>query len=164
MNIHEAIEYLDKQITNPSAGLPEELFLFVSRVTPMVNVDLLIKDESERVLLSWRHDRFAGTGWHVPGGIVRYQESMETRLVKVAETEIGAAVEFDPVPIAVNQIIDNKLVARGHFVSVLYKCSISSKYSPKNVGLASNDPGYLMWHDACPDNLIRYHEIYRKYM
>ena len=164
MDIREAIECLDKQIMNPSTGLPEELFLFISRVTPMVNVDLLIKDESGRVLLSWRHDQFAGTGWHVPGGIVRYQESMEKRLVKVAETEIGTAVEFDPVPIAINQIIDDQLEARGHFISILYKCFLSNKYAPENIGLSKKDAGYLMWHDACPENLIKYHEIYRKYM
>jgi len=44
MNIHEAIKFLDKQIPNPSLGLPEEVFLFISRTTPIVNVDLLIKD------------------------------------------------------------------------------------------------------------------------
>ncbi len=79
MNIHEAIEFLDKQIHNPSSGLPEELFLFISRITPMVNVDLLIKDENGRALLSWRDDQFAGTGWHVPGGIVRFKENMEDK-------------------------------------------------------------------------------------
>ena len=51
-NIHKAVEFLDKQISNPSSGLPEEVFLFVSRLTPMVNVDLLIKDEKRRTLLS----------------------------------------------------------------------------------------------------------------
>ena len=56
MNIHKVIEFLDKQISNLSLGLPEEIFLFVSRTTPLVNVDLLIKDENGRTLLSWRDE------------------------------------------------------------------------------------------------------------
>lgn len=35
MNIHETIKFLDKQIPNPSLGLPEEVFLFISRITLM---------------------------------------------------------------------------------------------------------------------------------
>ena len=163
MNVHEAIEFLDKQIPHPSSGLPQEVFLFISRITPMVNVDLLIKDENGRTLLSWRDDQFAGTGWHVPGGIVRFKENIETRLLKVAEKEIGAIVEFDPVPIAINQIILSHNT-RGHFISILYKCFLSSNYIPKNTGLSNNDVGYLKWHNSCPMNLVKVHEIYRSYI
>ena len=163
MNIHKAIEFLEKQIPNPSLGLPEEIFLFISRTTPLVNVDLLIKDENNRTLLSWRDDQYSGKGWHVPGGVVRFKEKLETRLLKVAEIEIGATVKFDPVPIAINQIMCEHNT-RGHFISILYKCFLSSEYIPKNEGLSNKDPGYLMWHGSCPENLIKAHEIYRKYI
>lgn len=163
MNIREAIEFLDKQISNPSSGLPEDVFLFISRITPIVNVDLLIKDEKGRTLLSWRDDQYAGVGWHLPGGVVRFKENMEKRLLKVAEKEIGTVVEFDPVPIAINQVICDH-DTRGHFISILYKCFLSSKYIPKNTGLSKTDNGYLMWHDSCPVNLIKVHEMYRKYI
>ena len=163
MNISEAIEFLDTEIANPSLGLPEELFIFISRITPMVNVDLLIKDENKRVLLAWRDDPFAGTGWHVPGGIVRFKENLEKRVIKVAETEIGTAVEFDPVPIAINQIIWEH-DTRGHFISILYQCFLSSNYIPENRGLSNKDKGYLMWFDSCPDNLVQVHQIYKAYM
>ncbi len=163
MNIHEAIEFLDKQISDPLSGLPEELFLFISRLTPMVNVDLLIKDENGRTLLSWRDDSFAGAGWHLPGGIVRFKEKLEERVLKVAETEIGTVVEFDSVPVAINQVIC-KHDTRGHFISILYKCFLSSKFIPTNTGLTNTDKGYLMWHDSCPKNMLEVHEMYRKYI
>ena len=134
MNIHQAIEFLEKQIPNPSVGLPEEIFLFVSRMIPMVNVDLLIKDEKGRILLSWRDYKYDGVGWHVPGGIVRFKEKLEIRILKVAEEEIGVKVEFDPVPITVNQVICNHNT-RGHFISLLSKCFLSSKFIPKNTGI-----------------------------
>lgn len=165
MNIHETIELLDRQISNPSSGLPEDIFLFITRLTPMVNVDLLIKDENRRTLLSclsWRDDAFS-TGWHVPGGIIRFKEDMKTRIKKVAETEIGADVQFEPVPIAINQIISDH-DTRGHFISILYKCFLSNKFIPKNTGLSKTDVGYLMWHDSCPENMVKVHEMYRKYI
>ena len=163
MKIREAIQYLEQQIANPRQGLPEDIFLFISRLTPLVNVDLLVKDERGRTLLGWRVDQYAGAGWHLPGGIVRYKEKMEDRVQKVAETEMGAAVEFNPVPLAINQIVCDH-DTRGHFISHLYQCFLSGKYIPKNAGLTNMDNGYLEWHDACPANLVKVHEIYRKYI
>ena len=118
MNILEAIKNLENHIANPKDGLPEEVFLFVSRIIPMVNVDLLIKDENKRTLLAWRNDEFCGTGWHIPGGIIRYKEKIETRIQKVAEVEIGAIVKFNPIPISYNEIIINELKTRGHFTTL----------------------------------------------
>jgi ADP-ribose pyrophosphatase YjhB (NUDIX family) len=164
MNIADAIAILDKQVTNPSTGLPEELFFYISRTTPLVNVDLLIKDENKRTLLSWRDDKYCGNGWHLPGGIVRFKETLETRVKKVAETEIGIDVDFDVAPIALNQVIIPEHNIRGHFISILYKCFLSNTFTPKNKGLSREAAGYLVWHDFCPDNLIKVHEMYRKYI
>ncbi len=164
MNIVDAIAILKKQVPNPSAGLPDELFYYISGITPLVNVDLLIKDENGRTLLSWRDDPYAGRGWHVPGGIVRFRELLETRLKKVVETEIGAPVDFDPNPIAVKEIICDERDVRGHFVSFLYKCSMPSSFVPENKGISVTDPGYLMWHEKCPDNLLKFHDIYKEYL
>lgn len=163
MDINKAIKFLGKQIPNPSLGLPEEVFLFVSRMTPMVNIDLLIKDKKGRTLLSWRNNKYDGVGWHIPGGIIRFKEKMETRILKAAKKEIGATIKFKPLPIAMNQVIcDHK--TRGHFISFLYKCSISDKFIPKNKGLKKGDDGYLAWHDSCPENLLKVHEMYRKFI
>ncbi len=164
MNISEAINLLVRQVPNPSAGLPDEVFYYVSRTTPLVNVDLLVKDENGRTLLSWRSDQYAGTGWHVPGGIVRFKETLETRIQHVALAELGAAVTFEPLPIAVNEMINPDRDIRGHFISFLYRCCLPSSFVPQNEGRTKHDPGYLMWHALCPDNLIRFHEVYRPYI
>lgn len=164
MDIDEAIGYLEKNVANPEIGLPEEIFLFISRITPMVNIDLLIKDENGRTLLSWRDDKYSKAGWHLPGGILRYKEKLESRIQKVAEIEIGTMLEFEPVPIAFNQFIIPELSTRGHFISFLYKCFFSNKYELKNIGLSDKEHGYLKWHNTCPENIIKVHEIYRKYI
>ncbi|HNW44013.1 MAG TPA: NUDIX domain-containing protein [Elusimicrobiales bacterium] len=164
MDIKEAVVVLTKQVPDPSLGLPDDVFYYVSRVTPMVNVDLLVKDEKGRTLLAWRNDQYAGQGWHLPGGIVRFRETLETRILKVAETEIGAAVTFEPQPLAINQIINPALDIRGHFISVLYKCSLSGAFEPRNEGVARTDAGYLKWHETCPDDLLKLQDIYRKFI
>ena len=162
--LQEAVKLLDDNIVNASQGLPDEVFYFISRTTPLINVDLLIKDENGRTLLAWRDDPYAGTGWHVPGGIIRYKETFETRIQKVAETEIGCRIQFEPDPIAVNQMIHQEHRNRGHFISLLYQCYLESSFSPANKGLNSEDAGYLEWHAQCPDNMIVYHDVYKTYI
>ena len=162
--IAEAIATLEKKVPDPTQGLPDEIFYYISKTTPLVNVDLLIKDEGGRTLLSWRDDQFAGSGWHLPGGILRFKETLETRIQKVAETEIGTLVDFDPNPVTINQIIANDCDIRSHFISILYKCFLSEENILENNGLFIDDPGYIMWYNNCPRDLLEYHEIYRNYI
>ncbi len=163
MNLAKAIAQIEENIADPSSGLSDEIFRFISRLTPLVNVDLLIQDNNNHVLLAWRDDPYAGKGWHIPGGIVRYKECLETRIQQVAETEIGTQIQFNPEPIAINEVICRHHT-RGHFISLLYKCSLHSDFIPSNTNLAPTDPGYLLWHNTCPDNLILTHEMYRSYI
>ncbi|MFA6280892.1 MAG: NUDIX domain-containing protein [Candidatus Omnitrophota bacterium] len=164
MNITKAIAVLSKKAPKPELGLPQELFYYISKTTPLVNVDLLIKDERGRILLAWRDDEHCGKGWHVPGGIVRFKETIEARIKKVAKTEIGTSISFEKVPLAIIQLIHPELKVRSHFISILYKCFVSGKFVPKNEGLSEKDPGYLKWHDNCPKNILKFHKLYRKYM
>lgn len=163
MNIESAIAFLEKHIQDARIGLPDDIFYFVSRVTPMINIDLLIKDERGRSLLSWRNDPYAGTGWHIPGGIIRHKEPILNRVRKVAETEIKTQVDFDPEPIAINEIIAPHK-NRAHFISLLFVGRLDSKFQPNNGNLKPNEPGFLAWHNDCPNDLLKFHEIYRKYI
>src|SRR5689334_24697930 len=93
------ISELEAALGDPRQGLPEELFLFVSRITPLINVDLLIHDDQSRTLLTWRDDEFYGAGWHVPGGIIRFKESVATRVHACAREELGAEIAYDEAPV-----------------------------------------------------------------
>jgi len=73
-------------------------------------------------------------------------------------------VEYDPEPIAIKQIITPGKVIRGHFISLLFNCHLSGSFVPDNKGLSQHDPGYLKWHDACPGDLLKYHDVYREYL
>jgi len=150
---------------DPRAGLPEELFLFIGRMTPLVNVDLLIQDTKKRTLLTWRSDRFYGPGWHVPGGVVRYKEAAAERVHAVARLELEAAVTFDPAPILVNENINLRARDRAHAISLLYRCRLASGLDPRRrYTHESPAPDQWLWHERCPTNLIPEQRAYAALM
>ena len=51
--LRRGIEALEAGQGDPRRGLPDDVFLFVSRIVPLVNVDLLIQDDRSRTLLTW---------------------------------------------------------------------------------------------------------------
>ena len=157
------IEALDRRVPTAQEGLPEDIFLFVSRMTPMVNVDLLIQNEAGETLLAWRDDEYAGKGWHVPGGIVRYKETFESRIQKVAQSELGSEVNWDPDIKAIHQVLVEH-TNRGHFISMLYACELPHDYVINNTDLTPASPGFLKWHSECPDNMVAVHDVYRSYI
>src|SRR5450631_77909 len=110
------LEQILAGIADPRLGLPDEVFHFIRRLTPLMNVDLLIRRDNE-TLLAWREDEFE-TGWHIMGGIIRYRESALTRIAEVARIEIGATVTSEPSPCNMFSELDHP---RGHFISLLYR-------------------------------------------
>jgi ADP-ribose pyrophosphatase YjhB (NUDIX family) len=162
--LSQAILASERAAGDASRGLPEEVFLLVSRLTPLVNVDLLIKDESRRTLLTWRDDGTYSAGWHVPGGIVRFKEKIQERLAAVAELELGAKVSFRTEPLAIHEIMAHARTVRGHFISFLYECALLGPPDEAlRYGQGDPRPGQWAWHEKCPDNLISVHEIYRRF-
>ena len=119
MSIAKALNTLDLIVPDPKLGLPDEMFHFISRTTPLVNVDLLIKDERNRTLLAWRNDAYCERGWHIPGGIIRFKETFEERLKKVVELKIGTSVDVNPSPIAINELISQLTDVRGSLSEIL---------------------------------------------
>ncbi len=67
--LSNAVGVLNSLIPDATGGLREDVFLLVSRLLPLVNVDLLVQGQVRGTLLTWRDDAFYGPGWHVPGGI-----------------------------------------------------------------------------------------------
>lgn len=161
--LEQAIAFIESHIDDAKIGLPFPVFELVSRLTPMVNVDLLIKDKNNRTLLAWRDDEFAGQGWHIPGGIVRFKETLDNRIQQVALREIGHPIIFNPEPLKMSQVIGTH-DTRGHFISLLYSCSIDEQFQPDNKTVRPDDSGYLTWHKECPHNLVKVHEMYRKFI
>jgi ADP-ribose pyrophosphatase YjhB (NUDIX family) len=166
MNVIEAIHVLDSYIDDPRVGLPEDLFYFISRVTPLVNVDLLVKNEKGEFLLTWREDGRWPPSWHIPGGIIRYQEKIEDRIKKVALKELKSTVEFKKDMIDFNEIIIPSRKVRGHFMSLLFECALTGPLNQEQKYMNGRPvPGQWAWFSSPPEDFIPVHGyIYHKHL
>lgn len=150
-----------RTIPDPRIGLSDEVLNFVYRITPMINVDLLIKDRDGSTLLSWRDDQY-GSGWHIPGGIVRYRETLENRISEVARIELGTAVKAEPQPCDIAQFPNGP---RGHFISLLYQCKLTYPIAPELIfrgGQPKRD--MIKWFKGAPDDLLPVHRRYETWL
>ena len=163
--LSEAIDILRSEIVDVKVGLPSEIFGLVSELTPLVNVDLLIKNKFNQTLLTWREDEYYGPSWHIPGGIIRFKEDSRSRIAKVAESELGVKVDFLESPINIAEIISNERDYRGHFISLMYLCSLRSDLqSNMDFSVCGKINGAWKWHDFSPENLISPHNIFRNFI
>jgi len=159
------LERVSQHVADPKVGLPQDLFYFVSSLTPMVNVDLLIKNTKGQTLLTWRADRFHGPAWHIPGGIIRFKEGIGDRIEKVARSEIGCGVRFSKAPIDVRSLVNKERDVRGHFISLLYLCELQGEPNPSMQSTGAEPrAGEWAWHQTAPHNLIKVHEVFRKFI
>jgi len=162
-DLKNTLDIVRGYISDPTQGLPEDVFLFLSEISPLPNIDLLVKDCDGRILLAWRNDQWFGSGWHVPGGIIRLKESFEDRIQKTAKNELGTFVSYSENPVEIYQIIDTELKTRGHHITFVFDCKVPDDYVIDNKGLSECDTGFLAWHSRYPDNMLRCHSFYRKY-
>ena len=150
----DLVAAIERALGRARNGLPEDVFEFVSRVTPLINVDLLITDARARTLLTWRDDRFYGPGWHLPGGVIRFQERAVERVHACARAELGADVDVEPAPLFVMESIGGDRT-RGHMIALLFRCRLVSPLDEsRRARDARPSPGQWRWHEACPRDLI----------
>ncbi|HEV2121659.1 MAG TPA: NUDIX hydrolase [Chloroflexota bacterium] len=165
--IQDAIRLLESAIDDPRVILPEEIFLFISRLIPLANVDLLIKDDQGRTLLTWRDDLYFGPGWHIPGSTIRFKERIADRVRACARDELGAEVSFDPQPIHVQEVIlpEPERTTRGHCLALLYHCTLLTPPDPTSAYTSGTpSPGQWAWHAAPPEDLLPVHRVYERFL
>lgn len=161
MDMERLRRELDAALVGAEGGLPDEVFSFVSSVTPMVNVDLLVSDEAGRVLLAWRKDE-RSEGWHIPGGIVRFKETFAQRIHRTALKELGVDVSFDETPLKISEIF-MPYQRRGHFISFLYRCRLPEGYDVGQQEKRSGEDGYLAWQNTIP-SLVPGQGVYEEFL
>lgn len=149
------------ELPDPRAGLPDAVFDFVRKITPLTNVDLLIQEKPGRTLMTWREDEY-GKGWHVPGGIIRFFERAADRIAAVADQELSTKVIADASPCHTLEL----LVPRGHFISLLYRCRLVGNVSLAKRLSADQSPyhGAIAWIDGIPNDLYPVHVPYRSWL
>lgn len=72
-----------------SRFLNKDEFAQVVRNTPLVSIDLIIRDPDRCVLVGLRTSEPAKGKWFVPGGVVRKNERLADAFARIVKAEIG---------------------------------------------------------------------------
>jgi ADP-ribose pyrophosphatase YjhB (NUDIX family) len=160
------ITALETELHPGTGGLPEEAFLFIGRHSPILCVELIIRDSALGTLLTWRDDDHFGRGWHVPGGAIRFRESRDERIQAVARSEVGTEVDVDPSPLAIQEYLNFAVRERSHQWSFLMRCSLRGEpdRSMRCEDPGAPKPGEWMWHKDVPSDLLPIHHSYAQFI
>lgn len=77
--------------------LEQQDFINVIKNTPLVAIDLIVKDERGAILLGLRKNKPAQGFWFVPGGRIYKDERIVDALARIGLEEIGVALSPDQV-------------------------------------------------------------------
>lgn len=86
------------QSVNPERN--DTTFLEVVRNTPLVSIDLIVRDGQRRILVGMRRNEPAKGTWFVPGGSIRKEETLSQALARISEGELGVSLTPDDVRFA----------------------------------------------------------------
>lgn len=97
-------------------NLSKKEFDFVQKSVPMICVDLIVKNNN-KVLLGKRNTYPYKGLWHIPGGLIHYNETIKDALNRVAKRETG--LEIEPIKqLSFHEYINED--PRGHFIGINY--------------------------------------------
>ncbi len=138
---------------NPKGDLPFEIFLAISKMVVFTACEIVVVNEKKEILLCWRNDRW-WTGWHFPGGLLRFGEKFEQRLKKTAVAELGVKLLSSKFLFPVNYPVSK----RGQDVGLIFLCKVSGQ--PKSGKFFKSPPKDLIFeHKKVWKNLQQYLKI-----
>jgi colanic acid biosynthesis protein WcaH len=79
---------------SPGQRLSDDDFSLVVRLTPLVSIDLIIRDQAGRVLLGRRTNDPAKDSLFVPGGRITKNETIPAAFTRLTKEELGTELRF----------------------------------------------------------------------
>ena len=150
---------------NAQEGLGTGLYEAVSRLTPSISVEAVVKNsDASKTLLIWRNDELYGPGWHLPGGVLRFKETLKDRLLKTLKRKLGIDKADITGPLGFHEIFNEKRDVRGHFISFVFEVIPHDPPSEKKQSGVNPSHGCWRWFETCPPNLIVNQAAFRKYL
>ena len=72
--------------------LSESTFLTIIESTPLISIDLIIKNQEDQILLGLRNHRPAQGYWFVPGGRIMKNEHLNDAFLRITKIELGKSI------------------------------------------------------------------------
>jgi colanic acid biosynthesis protein WcaH len=121
-----------KELSNQSKQmkLSNEEFSHVINVTPLVAIDLILRNQQGQVLLGQRRNRPAQGYWFVPGGRIMKNERLLDALKRIAYTELGIELRSGQMIGTFDHLYDENVFGLAdvttHYVTIAYQVEIES--------------------------------------
>jgi len=125
--------------TNPHY-LPSEVFANVIANTPLISIDLIVKNSSGEVLLGERLNAPAKGYWFTPGGRIYKNESIQSAFKRIAHDELGLIAEIEDATFigTFEHFYDDSVFGEHittHYVVLAYTLTLSTNHH----SLSTND-------------------------
>jgi len=128
-------------------------FLEVVRNTPLVSVDLIVRDERDRVLLGLRKNAPARHSWFTPGGRIRKNERILDAVRRVALDELGVRLaEGDARPVGVFEHLYPDHLAGDDFGTHYVVLAFELRIAGERIAAADDQHREFRWFE--PDRLL----------
>jgi len=72
--------------------LEPEVFSEVVKNTPLISIDLIVKNSDDKILLGKRVNEPARDFWFVPGGRIFKNESLDDAFSRICQSELGVSL------------------------------------------------------------------------
>ena len=138
--------------------MTNENFLQVVDATPLVSVDLIVRDENGRVLLGYRLNRPARNAWFVPGGRIRKNERIAEAIERISERELGVSLKPATLVGAFDHLYDDNFLdvpgISTHYVVLAFAVQVRSDLPVKH----DEQHASLRWWK--PDEILESPEVH----
>jgi colanic acid biosynthesis protein WcaH len=117
--------------------IDKEDFLKIIDLTPLVSIDLIIKNNKDEYLLGKRTNRPARGYWFVPGGRIRKNEKTEDAIKRISAAELGVEITLSDAQLygAYDHIYDDNCFSEKsintHYVVLAYTATIGDTFDIK---------------------------------
>ncbi|WP_010133912.1 GDP-mannose mannosyl hydrolase [Ochrovirga pacifica] len=142
--------------------LPEKEYKAVVKNTPLISIDLIIKDVEGKILVGYRSNSPAKNTWFVPGGVIRKNELFANAFQRIAKDEIAENLELSQAQyIGLYEHIYESNFANDpsfntHYIVNAFSVQLSIKAS--ELKLPKDQHTRYWW--ASPDELLANEEVH----
>ena len=141
--------------------LNRDEFAQVVRNTPLVSIDVIIRNPDQCVLVGLRTNEPAKGKWFVPGGVVRKYERLADAFARIVKTEVGLKASINDARFVgvYEHLYDNNVFGEEkfgtHYVVLAHELNLD--HHPPIV----TDPQHSGFHWMTPAELISSPDVHQ---
>jgi colanic acid biosynthesis protein WcaH len=136
--------------------LGKKQFLEVLKNTPLVSIDLVIKDLNENIWLGKRVNEPAKGKWFVPGGRIYKGENLGDAFERITQDEVGFKYSIKEARLlgAFTHIYENNVFQidgiSTHYVALAYEILLTNKTKIMKLNGQHSEHGWFARNDVDP--------------